>query len=203
MKKKFYIPKIIVLIMKNFDWLYLGNSVIQKGHLIHDIIISLIILFYIYKYIFTYTEYEQYQTLENFILGYIFLLIIISKYNLIIALSIFIISGLYILYLIYGNNNNQNNNNQNNTQYNNNYQFNHDPNVKLNRDDVINLGKLIDSKKTLLDKCRIGFGVNYSNKNKKKCRSLLKKYHDDRIDRAVANKEERNKINVQFNECCF
>ena len=62
---------------------------------------------------------------------------------------------------------------------------------------------MIDGRKTLFDKCRIGFGVDYFNKNKKKCRSLLKKYHADKIDKTVANKEERNKINTLFNECCF
>jgi len=182
---------------------------------ISDIIVLVIISFYIYLFMFQFNEHSKINSIGELVFFYILFLIVLSKYQFNLALVLFILPIVLILYENskldnnrYKNNqnnryNNTQNNRYNNTQNNNNYQFNYDPNVKLNRDEVINLGKLIDSRKTLFDKCRIGFGVDYFNKNKKKCRSLLKKYHDDRIDRAVANKEERNKINTQFNECCF
>jgi hypothetical protein len=192
---------------------------------ISDIIVLIIISFYIYLFLFQFNEHSQINSIGELVFFYILFLIVLSKYQFNLALVLFILPIVLILYENsrldnnnryknnrYNNtqnnrynykNNRYNNTQNNNNQYNSNYQFNHDPNVKLNRDDVINLGKLIDSKKTLLDKCRIGFGVDYSIKNKKKCRSLLKKYHADKINKAISNEEERKKINVKFNECCF
>ena len=174
---------------------------------ISDIIVLVIISFYIYLFLFQFNEHSQINSIGELVFFYILFLIVLSKYQFNFAIVLFILPIVLILYENsrldnnnrYKNNryNNQNNryNNQNNYQ-NNNYQFNYDPNVKLNREEVINLGKLIDSRKTLLDKCRIGFGVDYFNKNKKKCRTLLKKYHADKIDRNISNKEERNKYTI-------
>jgi hypothetical protein len=102
--------------------------------------------------------------------------------------------------------NNQYNNQYNNKKFNNTYQFNYDPNVKLNREDIINLDKLIDSDKTDIQKCSLGFGIDKMNdlKIKKKiCRPLLKKYHADKINKDISNEEQRNKISTQFNNCCY
>ena len=193
-----------------------------------NILICFILLFYTYIYIFIYNDQEKYNSFEEMIFCYVIFLIIISKYQFNIALCIFVISIFCILYIIYEdnkyNNNNQYNNkyyrynNQNNNQYyrynnnkynnnkNNKYQFNYDPNIKLNREDIINLDKLIDSDKTDVQKCILGFGIDKRNdlKIKKKiCRPLLKKYHSDKINKDISNEEQRNKISTQFNNCCY
>ena len=189
-----------------------------------DLITVLILLYFIINYMFYLDNYEKKikTNLNLFIICYIILLLIISKYNFNISIGIFGVSILIVLYLDYldhSQNHSQNhrqnhrqrqnkwnsfwNNINNNNINNNNNDFNYDPNVPLSKEEVQNLVKLAESNKPEHKKCMEGYGIDLYNKNRKICRSLLKKYHADKISRNISTEEERNTISTQFNNCCY